>query len=552
MSAFHKHVDTSASTTPLDLTNKRIIVIEDFLSFRMTLRNMLRTFNCTSIDEAENGEEAIRKMADKRYDIILCDYNLGPGKDGQQVLEEARFREFMSPSSVFVMITAENTMDMFMGVMEYNPDDYLIKPFTKEALGKKLRDLVRKKENLKDIEKAIEKQEYTTVIELCDELIDSNVKNLSELLKMKGEFLIKKTSYDAAEAFYEKVLTMGNLPWAMLGLGRVKFSKGHFEDAKTIFENLIAKNGKLAAAYDWLAKTHDKMGNPAEAQQTLMQAVRVSPKAILRQKSLGRLAYKNKDLPTAERAFKETIKQGRFSIYKDPADYTTLAKVFVDGGLPGQGLNVLKDANQEFPNDTGAAVQISATECIVYHEMRKPKEAKQAAEKAAKAALEIEEHKIPTDAKLDLAKAYFLTGEEDKGIAVVSHLVQNDHEDKEVIERVRNVFKDLHMDEKGSRIINAARDEVIKLNNEGVKLVREGNLDKAVGYFKKAALTLPGNKIINANAAYSLILYMKKYGSENSYMEEAGEYLGRVKQIDPSYRDLPKLQEIYSELTAVA
>jgi DNA-binding response OmpR family regulator len=89
-------------------------------------------------------------MAAQRYDIILCDYNLGQGKDGQQVLEEARFREFMSPSTIFVMITAENTMDMFMGVLEYSPDDYLIKPFTKEALGKKLRDLIRKKENLKD------------------------------------------------------------------------------------------------------------------------------------------------------------------------------------------------------------------------------------------------------------------------------------------------------------------------------------------------------------------------------------------------------------------
>jgi tetratricopeptide (TPR) repeat protein len=110
---------------------------------------------------------------------------------------------------------------------------------------------------------------------------------------MKGEFLIRKGSYNEAEAFHEKVLTMGNLPWAMLGLGRVKFSKGRFDDAKGIFETVIAKNGKLAAAYDWLAKTHEKMGHPVEAQQTLMQAVRVSPKAILRQKSLGNLAYMN-------------------------------------------------------------------------------------------------------------------------------------------------------------------------------------------------------------------------------------------------------------------
>ncbi len=39
-----------------------------------------------------NGAEALSKMQSRRFDLVLCDYNLGPGKDAPQVLEEARRR----------------------------------------------------------------------------------------------------------------------------------------------------------------------------------------------------------------------------------------------------------------------------------------------------------------------------------------------------------------------------------------------------------------------------------------------------------------------------
>jgi hypothetical protein len=43
----------------------------------------------------------------KTRDVVLCDYNLGDGKNGQQVLEETRVRNLMLPSSVWLMVSAE-------------------------------------------------------------------------------------------------------------------------------------------------------------------------------------------------------------------------------------------------------------------------------------------------------------------------------------------------------------------------------------------------------------------------------------------------------------
>lgn len=548
METSQKNIPSSQSSSTGDLQKKSVLVVEDFYNFRLTVKRMLRSLNITNVDEASDGVEAVNKMSSKKYDIILCDYNLGPGKDGQQVLEEAKHREYIDYSTIFIMVTAENTTDMIMGALEYQPDDYLLKPFPRETLEKKLSNLVKKKESVKDIERAVEKKDYAHVLTLCDEHISSHTKSMSDLLKLKGEILIKKGDYAEAAAFYDKILTMGNLPWAMLGLGKVKFITGNYEEAKGIFENIITKNDKIVAAYDLLAKTHEKMGNLQEAQQVLQKATRISPKAILRQKALGDIAYKNKDLVTAENSFTEAIKQGKHSFFKSPSDYTGLAKVFVDKGIPEKGISVLNDAGKEFMNNPEASIQISLTESFAFNKMNRKEDARNAVKKASQLSATLP-NKLPPDIEIDLAKALFSTGDEKSGNAIIRRLVQSNHEDQELMGNIQAVFKDLNIEDKGREIISMARNEIIKLNNDGVKLVREGNLSKAIEFFEQAADNLPDNKIINANAAHALILYMQKNGSQPDLLKKAMKYLDRVKSIDPLYKNLEYLMNMYKELT---
>jgi tetratricopeptide (TPR) repeat protein len=546
-----KNMPSSQPSSTINLKKKKVLVVEDFFNFRLTLRRMLRSFNISDIDEAADGEEAVKKLAYKKYDIILCDYNLGPGKDGQQVLEEVKYRGYIDYSTIFMMVTALNATDMVMGALEYQPDDYLIKPFTKVTLEKKLKDSIRKKENLKKIEKAVEKNDYASAIAICDELIGSNIKNLTELLKLKGEILTKKGDYTEAAVFYEEVLSMGNLPWAMLGLGKIKFITGDYDAAKNIFEKIIAKNDKIVAAYDWLALTLEKTGNLQEAQRVLQEAIHISPKAILRQKALGNIAYKNKDLITAEQSFKATVKQGKHSFFKSPSDYTSLAKVFVDKNAPEEGLKILNDAGREFINNPEASLQISVIESLAFKKMNREKDARKALAKATQLSANLP-NKLPSNIELDLAKAFFLTGNEESGKAIIQRLIKSNHEDQELIGDVQAVFKDLNIEDKGRYIISMARNEVIKLNNDGVRLVREGNLSKAIEFFEQAADNLPANKVINANTAHALILYMQKNGSMPLLLEKAMKYLDRVKSNDPLYKELENLMKMYDELAREA
>lgn len=529
------------------LKAKKVLVVDDFFNFRLTLKNMMRSLNVIYLDDAGSGEEALRKMAVRKFDIILCDYNLGQGKSGQQVLEEGKFRGYINYSTIFIMVTAENTMDMIMSAVEYQPDDYLIKPFVKEALARKIQHLIERKGNLKEIEKALVEENYSEAVRLCDDLIAKAPRNLAEVMKLKGEILLKMGAYKEAAEFYDKMLLMGNIAWAMLGRGRTCLMTEQYQDAKNIFEDIIAKNDKIMSAHDYLAQTLLKMNNPRDAQYVLKKAISISPRAILRQKNLGNVAYRNEDYDTAETAYKATVEQGKHSCFKSPSDYTNLAKTMVQRNNPGEGLSVLENARDVFPEDDAARLHVSLTESYVYKKMNNDAEAISSMAEAQKI-LEDSPGEISTALKLELARAYFVNGEKEKGTNIVRHIVKENHDNNQMLDDVRIVFRESGMDNMGHKIIEETRQEIISLNNAGVKLVQEGKLAEAITYFESAASQLPENKIINANAAQVLILSMKENGINGQSLINAKTYLNRVQNIDESYKDLPMLRAMYNEL----
>nr|WP_305906617.1 response regulator [Methylomarinum sp. Ch1-1]MDP4519310.1 response regulator [Methylomarinum sp. Ch1-1] len=96
---------------------------------RKAIKDMLGTLEIQNIAEADNGLNALKEIARGKFDVILCDYNLGNGKNGQQVLEEARLRKILPFTTVFIIISSEQAPGMVLGAMENKPDEYLTKPF---------------------------------------------------------------------------------------------------------------------------------------------------------------------------------------------------------------------------------------------------------------------------------------------------------------------------------------------------------------------------------------------------------------------------------------
>ena len=534
---------------PINLKSKKVLVIDDFFNFRLTLKNMLRSFGVLYLDDAFDGEEAMKKMAVRHYHIILCDYNLGNGKSGQQVLEEGRFRGYINYSTIFIMVTAENSLEKIMGAAEYQPDDYLMKPFAREILAKKIKQLIERKENLAEIEAALQKDHYSHAIRLCDDLLAGTPRNLSEIMKIKGELLLKKGAYKDAFDFYNSILTRGNVTWASLGLARVLLMTGQYQEACDAFEIIIGKNDKVMMAYDYLAKTLLKMNHPARAQEVLMRAISISPLSILRQKKLGNIAYRNEDYLTAEHSYRSVVEQGRHSCFKTPSDYTFLAKTLVQRDKPEEGLDILASALQVFPENDEAKLHIELTESYVYKKMHRDTEANKAMH-AVQKMLANPEANITDSLQFDLARVYLIMGKKEEALELINRVIEDNHDSNEMMDDVRTVFRENGLADEGEKIIEEIRQKIIFMNNEGVKLAKDGKLPEAMAYFERAASRLPGNKIINANAAQVLMHYMKESGVDHQKLKHVKTYLDRVRKIDEAYIDLPILLSMYNELVS--
>ncbi len=115
-----------------DFPRMRVLLVDRHSGARHTLRSILSTLGFTAIHNAATSTEVMRQIKGNDFDLILSDYHLDDGRDGQQLLEELREQHLISLSTVFMLITAERTYRNVVSVAELAPDDYLINPFTAE------------------------------------------------------------------------------------------------------------------------------------------------------------------------------------------------------------------------------------------------------------------------------------------------------------------------------------------------------------------------------------------------------------------------------------
>lgn len=533
----------------VDLISKSYLVIDDFADMRSMLRSMLVAYGVTNIDMAGNGKDALKLLAKKSYDVVLCDYNLGEGKDGQQVLEEAKDQGFIQYSTAFLMITAENTMEMVMGAVEYLPDDYLSKPFNKDMLRSRLEKVIIRKDDLHDVVKLLNKEQYEDAIALCDDKLGKNPRNLTELIKLKAEILMKAERYADAAAIFESVLAKRDAPWAMLGMGKVNFYTQKYMQAKEIFQQIIDANKTHMEAYDWLAKTALELGDQKEALHVLAKATEISPKSIVRQMELGNLALKENDLGVATKAFKKAVHVGCNSIYQTPSNYSKLAKI-LSKNSGKEALSVLAKLRGDYgKGDDEANLHAAISESLVLKDLGRDSEAQKAYAEASKL-YDKSGGDVSRDVVMEMATACLANDDKDRGLLMLQSLVRNNHQDQEVLAQVQEVFGSVGMEVEGQGVIKAAIEEVVKLNNAGTQLAKSGKLEEAISFFEKAVRNMPDNSTINMNIANVLLMHMKAKGKSDNYLYKVRQHLERVQRRDPNNENYRKLNAAYEKMAA--
>jgi tetratricopeptide (TPR) repeat protein len=521
---------------PLSLQQANILIIDDFQGMRTMLREFLASMGVTTIDTASNGRDALQQLSANRYDIVICDYNLGDGPNGQHVLEEAKLKNHVGVSTVWVMVTAEKTPEMVMGAAEIRPDDYLLKPISQAMMESRLVKLLARKQSLEPIEAAVKALNYADALAQCDQQLKGNIPNAHEVLRIKSELLLAMGDYGGAKTLFESVLASRDVAWAQTGLGKVQFHAKEYALARETFQSVLQQNEVFMEASDWLAKTCIMLGDHEAAQKALQNAARLSPNSPTRQKLLGDTALKNGALEVARSAFEKTIRISEFSPHKSASAYTRLAKVLAEQGTPAEALKTLALSKKEFRYNTEAALQTAATESVIYQGLGQADRA-QAAMQEAEKLIDKAAGKLGADVALEVADSLFKLGKKDKACSLLQDVVRNNHENLELAQSVADIFEDHGLVAEGQALIAQSRGEVVNINNEGVTLAKQGDLLAGANRLRTAAEKLPHNEVILINLCGLLIALLSKEGRNHQIAGEARELLDRVRQLNPSNKN---------------
>lgn len=103
-----------------------VMVVDDDAVSRDILGTMLRTQCQAVVEFSATGEEAMRKMREGTFDIVLLDLDM-PGADGFATLEVIHN---VRPDQYVVMVTANSTIEAVKKSIGMGANGFVAKPFT--------------------------------------------------------------------------------------------------------------------------------------------------------------------------------------------------------------------------------------------------------------------------------------------------------------------------------------------------------------------------------------------------------------------------------------
>lgn len=113
-----------------------ILVVDDHRTMQAIVAKQLRDLGFRDIDTTDDPVSALTMMRQRRYRLILSDWNMEP-MSGIVFLETLR-RDPLYAATPFILVTAENRPENVLAARQLGVDGYLVKPFDLAGLRAKL------------------------------------------------------------------------------------------------------------------------------------------------------------------------------------------------------------------------------------------------------------------------------------------------------------------------------------------------------------------------------------------------------------------------------
>ena len=528
-----------------ELKGLNALIIEPNPGMRASLHNMLSLCGLDRIEDAASSNQAIRALEKKTYDLVLCEYALEGGQDGQQMLEDLRHHRLINSATMFFMVTGEGQFSKVVSAAELMPNDYILKPFAADAMLERIWRALDRRNALLPVHQLIDMGDLRAAIEACEAGETAQPRFAADFRRLRAEMHIQAGEPELAEPLYAELWETRHIHWARLGQAKTLYLRGRYEEARTMLEELLGQNSRFLDAYDWLARTHEANGDLAAAQAVLGHAVELSPHAVRRLRRLGEVALEAGDVDTAERALKQVVSKSRYSEFRSPEDHAKLVQTLVKKGDPVQAAAVIRDLDKSLAGSPNTGV-CSAISSAMLHEFTGNVPRMNAALDSAISGCR-QASGLSNELKIELARTCLEVGKQEQAAEVMRDVMRNAANAGAMAKAVRMMEQSGHA-ELAARLADESRAEVGEMVAAGAALAKRGDFRGAVDLMLEAVDKLPDNSQVVFNAAVAVLKCLENEGWDDTLGRHALALVASVRRLDPGNNKLNALAGLHQDI----
>jgi DNA-binding NarL/FixJ family response regulator len=528
-----------------ELEGLTALIIEPHAGMRASVHNMLSLCGVSKIHDAATSNLAIKQLGLKNFDLVLCEYDLGDGQDGQQLLEDLRHHQIISLETMFFMVTAEGDHGKVVSAAELAPTDYILKPFTADRLLERIARALERRRAMMPVYALMDEGSQSAAIAACIEGEQANPRYALDFLRLRAELHMFLGEPAEAEPIYRALADAKAVPWARLGLAKTLFMRDRFEEARDILEDLVDTNKSFVDAYDWLARTHASAGALDKAKEVLESAVAVSPHVVRRLRTLGETALAAGDVGTAEKSLKQVVSKARYSEFRDPEDHVKLVRALVRKGEADQAASVIRDLDRSLGGQKHSGACSAISSAILHEHTGNQERLRQSLEAALAACRDAPA--LSSDLKLELARTCLDHGMEAGATEVMRDVMRN-ASSGQAMAKAMGVLEQAGRAELATRLAQESRQHVVDLVAGGAQRANAGDYHGAVALMQEALARLPRNPQVAFNAALAILRCLEHAGWDDNLGREVPGLIDNLRRLDPRNPKLPALAGLHQQI----
>ena len=533
------------------VSDNRFLIIDSYPFGRDTLRRALVSIGARSVDTAVNANNAIALCQDVDYDMVLSDYDLGDGKNGQQLLEELRARKLLKNSSAFIVLTAQTTREVVLNTLEFQPDDYLAKPYVQKLLIQRVKRMLFYKYQLRDAFHAIDNGNVPAAIEACEAHLHTKDSFRSRCLRLLADLYYSNNQFDQAQKIYDDELIDNDSDWARMGMANVCLQLGRLDEAEVLYSQLISTNYMYVEAYEHLASIYQAQQEYIKAESTIRRAVSVSPLSLRKQKVYAQLCEKNNNFEAAAQAWRQIIRitknsknesvENHLNLTRCLADFCEHNKKYNHKDVVPEIMNNLQILRQRYHVYGDKELQSLLIEGRVQFGRGEESLAKENM-KAADILYREDPDSYSDQAHLEFAKSLLVNGDDKRAQEMLTKLAA-DSKDPDILSKADKI-----LDEPVSK---DGKKRIIKLNRKGISYFKRKDFVNAVQAFRLAQASFPRNVELNLNLIQALlksVQSVKNDSDKTKLLAEAQQCLYMINSITPQHKKYKNYEKLSSEI----